>query len=88
MPIRPIDIRRKEFKSGFRGYEPNQVGKAAYLSGLPKKYEPIVRYRMVYGQTEKLGITYTYDYKVSRSACSVVIPADIPPALPHRTTPP
>ena len=25
MPIRPIDIRRKEFKSGFRGYEPNQV---------------------------------------------------------------
>src|SRR5829696_3218988 len=25
MPIRPIDIRRKEFKSGFRGYETNQV---------------------------------------------------------------
>src|SRR5215211_2707311 len=25
MPIRPIDIRRKEFKSGFRGYEANQV---------------------------------------------------------------
>jgi cell division initiation protein len=25
MPIRPIDIRRKEFKSGFRGYEVNQV---------------------------------------------------------------
>jgi cell division initiation protein len=25
MPIRPIDIRRKEFKSGFRGYDPNQV---------------------------------------------------------------
>ena len=25
MPIRPIDVRRKEFKSGFRGYEPNQV---------------------------------------------------------------
>ena len=25
MPIRPIDIRRKEFKNGFRGYEPNQV---------------------------------------------------------------
>jgi cell division initiation protein len=25
MPIRPIDIRRKEFKIGFRGYDPNQV---------------------------------------------------------------
>ena len=49
----------------FLGYEPNQVGKAAYLSGLPKKYEPIVRSRLTYGQTEKLGITYTYDYKVS-----------------------
>jgi cell division initiation protein len=25
MPIRPIDIRRKEFRNGFRGYDPNQV---------------------------------------------------------------
>jgi cell division initiation protein len=25
MPIRPIDVRRKEFKSGFRGYDANQV---------------------------------------------------------------
>src|SRR5215213_5164774 len=25
MPIRPIDIRRKEFKSGIRGYDANQV---------------------------------------------------------------
>jgi cell division initiation protein len=25
MPIRPIDVRRKEFKSAFRGYDPNQV---------------------------------------------------------------
>jgi cell division initiation protein len=25
MPIRPIDVRRKEFKSGFRGYDTNQV---------------------------------------------------------------
>jgi cell division initiation protein len=25
MPIRPIDIRRKEFRSGFRGYDANQV---------------------------------------------------------------
>jgi cell division initiation protein len=25
MPIRPIDVRRKEFKSSFRGYDPNEV---------------------------------------------------------------
>src|ERR671912_676021 len=25
MPIRPIDIRRKEFRNGFRGYDANQV---------------------------------------------------------------
>src|SRR4028119_2106236 len=25
MPIRPIDIRRKEFQNGFRGYDANQV---------------------------------------------------------------
>jgi cell division initiation protein len=25
LPIRPIDVRRKEFKSSFRGYDPNQV---------------------------------------------------------------
>ena len=25
MPIRPIDVRRKEFKNGFRGYDANQV---------------------------------------------------------------
>ena len=25
MSIRPIDVRRKEFKSGFRGYDANQV---------------------------------------------------------------
>jgi DivIVA domain-containing protein len=25
MPLRPIDVRRKEFRNGFRGYDPNQV---------------------------------------------------------------
>src|ERR687896_506180 len=25
MPIRPIDVRRKEFKNSFRGYDANQV---------------------------------------------------------------
>jgi cell division initiation protein len=37
MPIRPIDIRRKEFKSGFRGYEPNQVDD--YLDALADEFE-------------------------------------------------
>nr|BFE76883.1 hypothetical protein GCM10020092_101840 [Actinoplanes digitatis] len=49
----------------FLGYEPNEVGKAAYLSGLPRAYEPVVRSRLIYGQTEKLGIRYTYDYRVT-----------------------
>ncbi|HET6661129.1 MAG TPA: DivIVA domain-containing protein [Rubrobacter sp.] len=25
MPVQPVDVRRKEFKSSFRGYDPNQV---------------------------------------------------------------
>jgi hypothetical protein len=49
----------------FLGYQPHQVGKAEYLSGLPKRYEPVVRSRLPYGQTEKLGITYRYDYRVT-----------------------
>jgi hypothetical protein len=54
----------------FLGYEPNQVAKSPYLAKLAKKYEPVVRYRLVYGQTEKLGITYTYDYRISYSSRS------------------
>jgi hypothetical protein len=49
----------------FLGYEPSQVDKAAYLSGLPKKYEPVVQSRLAYDVVEKLGITYTYDYHVT-----------------------
>jgi cell division initiation protein len=37
MPIRPIDIRRKEFKSGFRGYEPNQVDD--FLDAVAEEFE-------------------------------------------------
>jgi cell division initiation protein len=37
MPIRPIDIRRKEFKSGFRGYDPNQVDD--FLDAVADEYE-------------------------------------------------
>jgi hypothetical protein len=49
----------------FLGYRPNQVREAAFLSGLAKTYEPVVRSRLNYGQTKKVGITYTYDYHVS-----------------------
>ncbi|MET0523039.1 MAG: hypothetical protein ABW156_13920, partial [Jiangellaceae bacterium] len=48
----------------FVGYEPSQVAKPAFTGQLAKKYEPVVRSRLSYGVTEKLGITYTYDYKV------------------------
>jgi cell division initiation protein len=37
MPIRPIDIRRKEFKSGFRGYAPNQVDD--FLDAVAEEFE-------------------------------------------------
>jgi cell division initiation protein len=37
MPIRPIDIRRKEFKNGFRGYEQNQVDD--FLDALADEFE-------------------------------------------------
>ncbi len=48
----------------FVGYEPSKVRRSAFLNGLPKKYEPVVRSRLVYGETEKLGLTYTYDFNV------------------------
>jgi hypothetical protein len=49
----------------FIGYDREQVDRSTFLSGLARKYEPVVRSRLYYGETEKLGITYTYDYKVT-----------------------
>jgi hypothetical protein len=49
----------------FIGYEPQQVGKKAFLGELAGGYEPVVRSRLNYGVTEKLGITYRYDYKLT-----------------------
>jgi cell division initiation protein len=37
MPIRPIDVRRKEFKSAFRGYDANQVDD--FLDAVADEYE-------------------------------------------------
>ncbi|WJK39550.1 hypothetical protein O7608_24275 [Solwaraspora sp. WMMA2056] len=48
----------------FLGYQPAQVDRDAYLAGLPSGYEPVVRSRLWYDQVEKLGLTYTYDYRV------------------------
>jgi hypothetical protein len=51
----------------FLGYEAPQVPRGQYLAGLPARYEPVVRSRLNYGVTEKLGIKYTYDYNVKYS---------------------
>ncbi|MEV4347413.1 hypothetical protein AB0J83_23400 [Actinoplanes sp. NPDC049596] len=44
----------------FVGYEPDR---AAFEGQLARRYEPVVRSRLPYDVVEKLGITYTYDYK-------------------------
>ncbi|GAA1609973.1 hypothetical protein [Actinoplanes couchii] len=49
----------------FVGYEPSQVAKNAFLGELAPGYEPVVRSRLWYGETEKLGITYKYDYRLT-----------------------
>lgn len=49
----------------FVGYEPSQVAKNAFLAELAPTYEPVVRSRLSYGVTEKLGITYKYDYRLN-----------------------
>jgi hypothetical protein len=48
----------------FVGYDTGQVPEATFASTLPRRYEPVVRSRLWYGITEKLGIRYTYDYTV------------------------
>ncbi|MEX1263397.1 MAG: hypothetical protein WEE66_05590 [Actinomycetota bacterium] len=49
----------------FVGYEPDQVGQAKFLSGLPQRYRPQVRSKMFYGLPSDLGIGYTYDFEVT-----------------------
>ena len=49
----------------FVGFSRSQVGEHAFRDGLPKEYEPVVRSRLFYGNTEKLGIDYRYDYSVT-----------------------
>jgi len=49
----------------FVGYGRDQVSERRVLAGLPTSYKPVVRSRLLYGVTERLGISYTYDYDVT-----------------------
>jgi hypothetical protein len=49
----------------FVGYGRDQVHKGKVLAGLPASSRPVVRSRLLYGITERLGIAYSYDYDVT-----------------------
>ena len=49
----------------FVGYGRDQVHKGKVLAGLPASSRPVVRSRLLYGVTERLGIAYSYDYDVT-----------------------
>ena len=54
----------------FVGYERAQVDARRFLAGLPRSYQPVVRSRLWYGDTERLGISYTYDYDLKYAGAS------------------
>ena len=49
----------------FVGYDEDTIDTDEFLDELPATYEPVVRSRLWYGVTEKLGITQTFHYDVS-----------------------
>jgi hypothetical protein len=49
----------------FVGYERDQVRKQRFLAGLPSRYRPLSRVPVNFGITDRLGITYTYDYDLT-----------------------
>lgn len=49
----------------FVGYDRDDVDVARMRAGLANAYEPVVRSRLWYGNVEKLGIRYSYDYDVT-----------------------
>jgi hypothetical protein len=61
----PVLTERVPVNVVFLGYEPRQVDRSGFLSGLPRTYEPVDRYPNAYGRDAKLGIKYTYDYKLT-----------------------
>lgn len=48
----------------FLGVNRSEVDRSGFRQRLAKKYEPVVRSRLDYGNEEKLGITYRYDYRL------------------------
>ena len=49
----------------FVGHQLGDVDRAEFRAGLPRMAEPIVRSRLWYGEIEKLGIKYRYDYDLT-----------------------
>jgi hypothetical protein len=49
----------------FIGYDRRDINRGQLRAGLPREYEPVVRSRLWYGNVEKTGIRYTYDYDVT-----------------------
>jgi hypothetical protein len=49
----------------FLGYSPAQVPRSTFQAGLPAGYDPVVRSRLLYMTQEKLGLHYSYDYRIS-----------------------
>jgi hypothetical protein len=49
----------------FVGYERDQAREQRVLAGLPRSYRPLSRVPADFGITDRLGITYTYDYDVT-----------------------
>ena len=49
----------------FIGYDRRDIDRGRLRAGLPREYEPVVRSRLWYGNVEKTGIRYSYDYDLS-----------------------
>ncbi|HET6530516.1 MAG TPA: hypothetical protein VFH03_07865 [Actinoplanes sp.] len=54
----------------FLGYDREQVDRSQFLAGLARTYQPVVQSRLYYGVTERIGITYTYDYRLTYASRS------------------
>lgn len=64
-PGQPADLAEEvRVNVVFVGYDEDAIDTAAFLDELPATYEPVVRSRLWYGVTEKLGITQSFDYDV------------------------
>jgi hypothetical protein len=65
-PGGPADLReRVPVNVVFLGYDRRDINRGKLRAGLPREYEPVVRSRLWYGNVEKTGIRYTYDYDVT-----------------------